>query len=194
MSSNLIMLVGDHAFAVPRGSLSVADRLRATIARRGTNGEKISGKTTVLDASVAGTSREVIHKGNNALLVLCGMSRFDSMHLVLTVSLGDLPSGGVAPSSWIALVSGFLNTAESLGFATSVLVFDVPTGEQDKKSRRWHRRIGSVAQEAFDPDDGVLGPGVDILKLEARGWPDPLDVGNDGSEQISDLILSSVIL
>ena len=191
--SGLVLLVGDHAFAVPRGSLSVADRLRSAIADRGIVGQTIAGKIAVLDASVAGTSGDVIRRGNDALLGLCGTSRFDSMHLVLSVSLGDLPSGGIAPASWIALVSGFLNTAGALGFSTSLLVFTVPTGEQDKRSRRWHRRIGAVARDAFGPDS-EQDFGVDLLELEALGWPDPLDTGNDGSEQVSDLILSSVIL
>jgi hypothetical protein len=176
--ADLVVLVGDHAIRAPRAMTSPLVRLAVAL-----NVERpalVGAGVVVDDLSGPAGSREVVRAAIGALVRRGPVaSRYGRAVLVVSLSVGDLRSGGLHPQDWHAQVVALIRTARALGHAVALLHVAYPEGEANKDARRWSRRLGpEIARLAAE--ERLLG----VVQVEARGWPDPLDPGDAGAETI----------
>lgn len=175
--SRLVVLAGDHAFVCPRTRDSVAGRLRRLLRAMGRN------DVAVLDASRTGTSRAVLRAAND-LLCSIPRNRFDRVDLVVSASVGEVAGGGKSPREWLEAIEGFRDTAALFGVETSLLAFRLADSEQDKRTRRWHRRLANE----------IAGSSLPIVWHDANGWKEPTDPGDIAAHAIAREIFGKVVL
>lgn len=178
MSTNLLVLAGDHVLRCARVAVPPVVRLTADLNPPGS-----SEGWAVVDLSAPGGSREIVRE-TLARIAWFGPvhSRYDRAVLVLSLSVGDLRNGGVSPLAWRRGMTAVVRGARALGYEVSILSVAFADDEQGRDARRWLRRIAKEI-EGLVRDELVEHEVVDGV-----AWPDPFDPGDDGAGAIVDAV------
>lgn len=175
MSASLLVLVGDHALRAPRVATSPLVRLACGLNGRG------GSSWVVEDLSSPSGTREIVREALSRLADRGPVgSRYEQAVVVVSLSVGDLRSGGLHPSSWRANVAALVRCSRALGYAVALLHVAYPEDGGTKDARRWSKRLGPEV-ERLVVEEGLLGS----LTLSTTGWTDLLDPGEVGVEAVS---------
>jgi len=106
--------------------------------------------------------------------------RFERAVMLVSLSVGDLRSGGLHPSSWRANVAALVRCSRALGYAVGLLHIVFPEDAGTKDARRWSKRLGPEVERLVS-EEGLLGS----ITVTTTGWTDLLDPGESGVEAVT---------
>lgn len=163
---NIVLLIGDHGFAVPRARSSVATTLGASLPR---------GWCVLDRVTTKGGSRAVVQLAVDAMADFEVLRRrAETAHLFVSMNTDDQCGAGVNPYDWMRRWMRISAMAEQIGWHPT-LVRLAPSEEAPKDVRRFHRRVSSKMQEAR----------LDSIVVDDLPWNDSHDPTTEGVTRIA---------
>jgi len=169
---NLLLLIGDQGFGIPRGRDSVATSVAASAPE----------DWLVFDRTVAKGSRAVADLALESMLDFDRLrSRSETAHLYVSMNVSDR-AGTANPFDWLRRWMRILTTGERLGWSVRLVRLATPE-DAPKEARRFDARI----------DRALSAAGLDSLVVTGIDWKDPFDPGSNGGTLVAQSILADLV-
>ena len=169
---NLLVLVGDQGFGVPRGRDSVGTAVAASAPE----------DWLVFDRTLAKGSRAVTDLALDSLVDFDRFrARAEVAHLYVSMNVSDR-AGTANPFDWLRRWMRIMSTAERLGWSPRLVRLATPE-EAPKEARRFDARI----------DRALTAASLDSLLVSGIDWKDPFDPGSNGGALVAQAILQDLL-